>query len=554
MGVSGVTGRLHAIWRGRKSPRGSTAKRAGLAGLAIGSFVLIVLLVAPLALAAPSFTTIQGVDRYQTAIKISQAKFVPDGPDAVVLASGTSFPDALVAGPLAAAYHGPVLLTHSSYLDTAVRTEINRLKPDMILLVGLPTAVVNQVNTAFPAIRAAGNVIQLTGPSRYQTSRLVANKIKEKLGPRSRVVIAPGETYAYSLSIGPLASAQGWPIVLTPALPALGVTATQAIADLGATEAVIVGTNVSTTALPTLTVVKRIFPASVYQASADIAVFAKEQGSSFQHIAFTNYTDYPDALAAAPYLAADNGILLLTSATSVPSSISAVVSAHATEIEKADFIALGSGVVWQVWSLLPVTDAPPSTPNLVIGSRGAAVAWLEQKLTSLTYRPGLVDGVFDQKTYQAVIAFQKWEGLTRDGKVNTDEWAKLVSAVKPTAARAGTLTGTWVEVDKPRQVLLVVQEGVVIKTLPVSTGSASVGIITPSGDFTILMRKPGFPWPGHVYDPCFFLNHPKVGWAAVHGYPTVPVYPASHGCVRVCMWDMTDLYPQLPVGTKLIIY
>jgi lipoprotein-anchoring transpeptidase ErfK/SrfK len=41
---------------------------------------------------------------------------------------------------------------------------------------------------------------------------------------------------------------------------------------------------------------------------------------------------------------------------------------------------------------------------------------------------------------------------------------------------------------------------------------------------------------------------------AIHGYPSVPVYPASHGCVRVPMWLADWLYGQSPVGERIYIY
>jgi peptidoglycan hydrolase-like protein with peptidoglycan-binding domain len=315
---------------------------------------------------------------------------------------------------------------------------------------------------------------------------------------------------------------------------------------------VIVGTNVSPT-ISGFTVDKRIFPATVDRASAQTAQYAKGQGSSFAHVALTSASDYADAFAAAPYLAKDKGILLLTGATSIAASVSATISTHASEVAKVDLISLSSSVIWQVWALLPVSSKPPSMPTLTIGSRGAAVVWLERKLAALTYRPGPVDGVFDQKTYQAVIAFEKWEGLSRNGKVTSEVWTRLVGADRPTARK--TSTGTWVEVDKVRQVLLLVRSGVVIKTLPVSTGSPTVGIVTPSGDFAVYLRQPGWPYGvGHMYYPCFFMRDRRAGPVAIHGLGTVPTYPASHGCVRVTLWDMPELYPQLPVGPKIFIY
>jgi lipoprotein-anchoring transpeptidase ErfK/SrfK len=107
-------------------------------------------------------------------------------------------------------------------------------------------------------------------------------------------------------------------------------------------------------------------------------------------------------------------------------------------------------------------------------------------------------------------------------------------------------------VDKAHQVLLYVEEGVVLKTLHVSTGTWDVGAVTPSGDFKVYKRYTGWIW--HVYYPCFFTSWPGAGEIAVHGYDNVPTYPASHGCVRVCVWDMPELFTQLPIGARIVVY
>ncbi|MBC7294204.1 MAG: cell wall-binding repeat-containing protein, partial [Thermoleophilia bacterium] len=83
------------------------------------------------ALADPDYAIFRGSDRYATAILVSQAAFAP-GVEAVVLAKGDDFADALSAGPLAAAYGGPVLLTPSTSVIPAVLDEIARLNPTRI--------------------------------------------------------------------------------------------------------------------------------------------------------------------------------------------------------------------------------------------------------------------------------------------------------------------------------------------------------------------------------------------------------------------------------------
>lgn len=197
----------------------------------------------------------------------------------------------------------------------------------------------------------------------------------------------------------------------------------------------------------------------------------------------------------------------------------------------------------------PVVPVNPAYPTASVGSRGAHVQWLEQRLSDLTYRPGPVDGVFDERTRLAVIAFQKWEGLSRDGVVGASSWARLAGATRPTASRGGS--GLWIEVVLAKQVFLYVENGVVTRTLPTSTGRS---FTYRSAPYTV-QRKAIADGPRYR---ALYLNPGYV--LAIHGYPSVPVYPASDGCIRLPKWDMDDLRamdrtaPLIPDGTKVYIY
>ena len=190
---------------------------------------------------------------------------------------------------------------------------------------------------------------------------------------------------------------------------------------------------------------------------------------------------------------------------------------------------------------LDVHGSLPSVSSAAVAKTMLA----EQRLRELSYLPGVVDGTADVKTRGAVIAFEKWEGLPRDGVIGTTVWARLHTAARPVPTRAGT-TDPWIEVDKTKQVLLFCKNGAVLYTIHVSTGSASVGMITPSGTFSIISKTPP---RGHLYYPMAITSG-----IAIHGYTTVPTTPASHGCIRTQYWDEDVLYPVTPMGTRVYIY
>jgi putative cell wall-binding protein len=533
---------------GRSQEQSRSKKSARLCGIGAGAVLFAALwlgVFSAAAFATPDYSSLRGADRYETAVKVSQADYAP-GVGAVVLATGEDFPDALSAAPLAAAYDGPVLLTHSATLDEVTTAEIARLTPAKIFLVGLEPALVAQVKAAFPQLAVTeGAIVVLAGADRYDTARLVAAEVKARLGSVTGVVVAPGDSYADALSAAPLAAAKGWPILLTPGNGPLPQASADALADLAAPAALVVGTQVSLGT--SVTAVTYIAGSDRYDTCVKVAAYSVEQGLSYSWLGLATGEKFPDALAAAPYLAKNGAVLLFTKSNSVPSSTAQVLLQHTDEIQSVTYMGLEAGVTAQVSLLLSMTDLPDgfTFSTLHTGSQGAEVLWLEQKLTELTYRPGPIDGVFDKKTYQAVIAFQKWEGLSRDGSVGPKVWERLISASTPTPTKNGS--GTWIEVNKAKQVLLLVEDGTVTRTLAVSTGSADVGIVTPSRTYTVYAKSP--KWDGPRYKPLYLR-----GVLAIHGYPSVPAYPASHGCVRVPLWDQDELFPLVPVGTQVYVY
>ena len=165
---------------------------------------------------------------------------------------------------------------------------------------------------------------------------------------------------------------------------------------------------------------------------------------------------------------------------------------------------------------------------------------LERRLAQLHYALRGIDGVYGQDTFEAVLAFQKVNGLPRTGRVEDWLWRRLARAGVPRAQ----LAGDYIEVDKTRQVLFVVDDGVVTKVVHVSTGATGN---TPLGSWQVYRKVPGWDWV--LWYPMYFK-----GGFAIHGYPSVPAYPASHGCVRIPMWIAPTLYAMHSQGTTVVVH
>ena len=82
----------------------------------------------------------------------------------------------------------------------------------------------------------------------------------------------------------------------------------------------------------------------------------------------------------------------------------------------------------------------PDMPMLYRGCTGDAVKTLQDKLNTLGYNSGNVDGIFGAKTYAAVTAFQKANNLGVDGIVGKLTWAKLYG-VSPAMPVETTVVG-----------------------------------------------------------------------------------------------------------------
>ena len=180
-------------------------------------------------------------------------------------------------------------------------------------------------------------------------------------------------------------------------------------------------------------------------------------------------------------------------------------------------------------------------PSLGPGSAGASAYELDRRLHELHYALGRVDGYYGQDDYDAVIAFQKLHGLPRTGSVDARFWRELQRASVPQAR----YPGDHLEVSKGRQVLFVVRDGKVALVVPVSTGATGN---TPLGHWRVYSRVPGFN-AKEMYYSSFF-----VGAFAIHGYHSVPPYPASHGCVRIPLWVAVRVYSLIDYGTAVYIY
>jgi lipoprotein-anchoring transpeptidase ErfK/SrfK len=207
----------------------------------------------------------------------------------------------------------------------------------------------------------------------------------------------------------------------------------------------------------------------------------------------------------------------------------------------------------------PPATSRPSPRTLTLGMRGADVRQLQARLAELHYHPGTADGRFGQDTLEALWAFQAVNGMTVTGVAGAATWQALAQPRQP-----GVLVpeggGLRVEIDLSRQVLVLYRSGQVALISHISSGggyyycspSGCGYAVTPTGDFKTTVFMPGWVTVplGEMYNPVFFIGTSY----AIHGSESVPLQPASHGCVRIPMIIAEFLHKLVPVpGTPVYI-
>ena len=271
---------------------------------------------ARLARVGGSATRLGGADRYATAVAVSRS-MAPTGSAEVVLATGEAFGDAITAGPLAHRLSGVLLITASTRLPSVVRTELARLKPARITIVGGAGAVSSAVEADARAAAGGASVVvrRFAGRDRYDTARRVSRQFPAGVGG---AVLVTGTDFPDGLSCVPMAAVMGGPVLLTAPTSLSAATRTE-LARLaprrlvigGGTD-VVSGTVESGAEAATGRTAERAAGADRYATSAAVArLYAKTTTPRGAFVA--TGLSFPDAEVAGVAAAALSAPVLLTS-------------------------------------------------------------------------------------------------------------------------------------------------------------------------------------------------------------------------------------------------
>jgi putative cell wall-binding protein len=264
-----------------------------------------------------SVERISGYDRFNTSALVSAARGTTDE-SIVFVANGYNFPDALSGAPAAIHADAPLLLVSPTEVPSTVRTELERITPDEIVVLGgedsVSAAVYDQLATLAPTVR------RIVGIDRYDTSRLVA--LDTHPTGSALAYLATGEGFADALSASAAAGIQGAPVILVPGsaddldqatidtLTTLGVTK---VIVTGGTSTVSSGIEADLAALAGMTV-ERLSGSSRF---ATASAINRDFFTSSPTIVVASGRKFPDALAGAALAGKLGAALYLSEANCV---------------------------------------------------------------------------------------------------------------------------------------------------------------------------------------------------------------------------------------------
>ena len=178
------------------------------------------------------------------------------------------------------------------------------------------------------------------------------------------------------------------------------------------------------------------------------------------------------------------------------------------------------------------------------GSRGTKVVLLQRALKKLGFAVP-VNGAYEDGTARAVLAFRKTNGMSRNGFASARVFS-LVLQRRGAFKLRHPKAGRHVEFDWSRQVLVLANKGKPWRVYHSSSGTAATP--TVFGRFRFYSKTPGTNAKGMVHSNYFIRGY------AIHGFASVPNYPASHGCLRVPIPNALQIFNSMKMGEQIFVY
>ncbi len=278
----------------------------------------------PTSLPTADIVRLAGADRFATAAAVSRASFSPGMPVAYV-AIGGNFPDALAAGAAAVRRGGPVLLVNGSSIPGATATELSRLDPARIVVVGGTSIISASVVNQLTAYATTGDVRRIAGANRYATAAAISRDTFAAGVPVAYV--ATGMNFPDALAGVAAAGSGGGPVLLTTPNQLPAETAGELARLRPGRIVVLGGTGVISSSVASALAghatsgnVERLSGDNRYATAVDVS---RETFANSEVVFVATGANFPDALGGGPVAGSVPGPLLLVPGSTIPASVAA---------------------------------------------------------------------------------------------------------------------------------------------------------------------------------------------------------------------------------------
>ncbi|MFI7067866.1 L,D-transpeptidase family protein [Kribbella sp. NPDC050124] len=207
-------------------------------------------------------------------------------------------------------------------------------------------------------------------------------------------------------------------------------------------------------------------------------------------------------------------------------------------------------------SATPTAKPTTATPKPQVKQKPQYYALrVERQLDKLGYPVGDVDGDITARAKQALCAWRETNGMpvSRKGLTLADAYSVLNATSKPAPTRE-----PGIYVNKTCQVAYQIVGKAYKRIVWVSTGAP--GYETPNRTGKVWRKWAGahesslYP-EAYMYDSLYFLrDRPGIALHGSRANSLVKTYPASHSCVRVTRPEITQIFKETPIGTKVQVY
>ncbi len=282
-----------------------------------------------------------GGDRFATSVAISTANFGPGVP-VVFLANAYNFPDALSGAAAAGKLDAPLLLIRQDGVPAVVASELARLKPGRIVVLG-GTAVVSAATMTAAGKYAGGHITRESGGDRFATSVAISTA---NFGPGVPVVfLANAYNFPDALSGAAAAGKLDAPLLLIRQDGVPAVVASE-LARLKPGRIVVLG-GTAVVSAATMTAAGKYAGGHITRESGgdrfatSVAISTANFGPGVPVVFLANAYNFPDALSGAAAAGKLDAPLLLIRQDGVP----AVVASELARLKPGRIVVLGGTAV-----------------------------------------------------------------------------------------------------------------------------------------------------------------------------------------------------------------